>query len=200
MNKTELLNYLKKEGFSLNIINAFSSIKREDFIPKELKEFAYLDAPLPIAPGATISQPYTVAFMLELLELKENLKILEIGSGSGYVLALINKIFKSSKIYGIERLKELVLKSKKILKDNKNIKIVYGDGTNGLKEYALYDRIIISASTNKLSEDILNQLSDNGILVASFKQSIIKLKKQKGKFIKKEYPGFIFVPMKSGVE
>ena len=108
MNKQQLIQELKKEGFSDKILKAFETIKREDFIPEKFKEYAYENESLPIEEGATISQPYTIAFMLNLLELKDNQKILEIGSGSGYVLALINEISKNSEIYGIERIKGLV--------------------------------------------------------------------------------------------
>ena len=92
MNKTQLLNSLKQKGFSQQILNAFESVKREDFIPQELKSNAYEDIPLPIGKGQTISQPYTIAIMLSLLDLKKSQKVLEIGSGCGYVLALISKI------------------------------------------------------------------------------------------------------------
>src|SRR3989344_420412 len=145
MNKQELLELLKAEGFSYDILRAFSKIKREDFISEELKEYAYENEPLPIGEGSTISQPYTIAFMLELLELNninigsfkqdkmrsqvswgksrknDKIKVLEIGSGSGYVLALINELFALQKIdadiYGIEINKELIEKSIRILKD-----------------------------------------------------------------------------------
>ena len=90
--KNSLIEYLKSEKFDKKILNAFSIVKREDFLPEGLRDYAYIDQPLPIGDGVTISQPYTIAFMLSLLELKDNQKILEIGSGSGYVLGLINKI------------------------------------------------------------------------------------------------------------
>ena len=95
MDKDKLINYLKKH-FPDYIVNAFLKIKREEFIPKEFKEYAYLDKPIPLATGSTISQPYTVAFMLNILELdklkNDNTKVLEVGFGSGYVLAFIDEI------------------------------------------------------------------------------------------------------------
>lgn len=195
MNKSELINDLKNQGFSENIIKSFEKIKREDFIPKELKNFAYENQPLPLGIGTTISQPYTIAFMLDLLELKDNQKILEIGSGSGYVLALLNEISKNSEIYGIERIRELTKKSKKVLKKNKNIQIIYKNGSDGLKEKSPFDRILISASSDKIPENLFSQLKDNGILVCPVRNSIFQIKKQKGKTIKKEFPGFVFVPL-----
>lgn len=195
MNKKQLIEGLKAEGFGDDIINAFSKVKREDFIPIEFRESAYEDIPLPIGLGQTISQPYTIAFMLNLLELHDNLKILEIGSGSGYVLALINEISKNSKIFGVEIVKEISEKSKKVLKNYKNIKVVHGNGINGLKQKAPLDRILISASADEIPEHLYSQLKDNGILVCVVGNSIYQIKKLKGKIIKKEFPGFVFVPL-----
>lgn len=195
MDKKELIISLKKEGFSDKILKAFSKIKRERFLPKNLRKHAYEDTPLPIGGGATISQPYTIAFMLSLLELKDNLKILEIGSGSGYVLALINEISRNSKIYGIERIKILVENSGKIIK-SKNIKIIYGDGSKGLKKSAPFDRILISAACPNFPENLYDQLNEEGIIVASVKNSIFQIKKDKNKKIEiREFPGFVFVPL-----
>ncbi len=254
MNKTQLINELKSRGFSEFILKAFEKIKRENFIPENLKLFAYNNEPLSIANGATISQPYTIAFMLNLLELnelttnnerllsdinnyklvtdktnkqgsynwykkflpsknqklinnkikmldkREGLKILEIGSGSGYVLALINKILKSLKIkyyeiYGIERIKELAEGSKKIFEKNKKIIIIRKDGSKGLPEKKPFDRILISAAFEKVPEHLFGQLKENGVLVTPVRNSIFQFKKIKGKIKSKEFPGFIFVPV-----
>lgn len=198
MNKPQLLTHLEKQGFSDKILNAFEKIKRENFIDKNLKQHAYLDEPLPISHGQTISQPYTVAFMLNLLELKNNQKILEIGSGSGYVLALINEISKKSKIYGVERIEELVQKSSNVLKTKKNISIICEDGSKGLKKYAPYDRILISASAEKIPSHLYSQLKSNGIMVCPVKNSIFQIKRKKLRIEKKEFPGFVFVPLIGG--
>jgi len=197
MNKQQLIESLKKQGFSEKILRAFEKVKREDFVPGEFKESAYEDIPLPIGLGQTISQPYTIAFMLNLLELenKEKLKILEIGSGSGYALALINEISKNSEIYGVEIIKSLAESSKLRLKNNKNIKIINRNGSNGLKEYALYDRILTSASSEKIPEHLYSQLRESGIIVASVKSSIYQIKKTGLRIEKKEFPGFAFVPL-----
>jgi len=207
MNKVQLIEELEKDGFSKEILDAFRKVKREDFVPENLKEYAYENEPLSIGFGATISQPYTIAFMLNLLELdnlkkynlKEKPKILEVGSGSGYVLALISEILKDSEIYGVERIKILVERSKKNLKNYKNIKIFYGDGTKGLKEKSPFDRILVSASYDRIPKILLEQLKKNGILVMPVKNSIFQIKKNK-KIEKKEYPGFVFVPLIKGTE
>ena len=197
MNKKQLISYLREEGFSNEIISAFENIKRENFISEEYKKYAYQNEPLPIGLGQTISQPYTIAFMLGLLEIenKDNLKILEIGSGSGYVLALINEISKNSEIYGIERIKDLAESSKRVLKDKKNIEIFNSDGNKGLKEEAPFDRILISASADRMPENLYSQLKEDGIMVCVVGNSIYQIKRDKDKINKKEYPGFVFVPL-----
>jgi len=193
MNKKELISHLRKQGFSEAILKGFKKVKREDFIPKEYKKYAYCDGAVPIGCGATISQPYTIAFMLDLLELNKKLtKVLEIGSGSGYVLALLSKIV-DGKIYGVEIIKELAEKSKGVLRKNKKIKVINKSGFNGLPEYASFDRILISASAPN-EEAVLKlkeQLKENGIIVASVGNKIIKIKKVNDN-IEKFY-GFAFV-------
>ncbi len=195
MNKAELLEYLKSRGFSEKIINAFDKVKREDFILKNMKEYAYENMPLLIGHDQTISQPHTIAFMLNLLNPKEGQKILEIGSGSGYVLALMSEITNHSEIYGIEIIKELVDKSKKALSKYENITVINANGFNGLPDKAPFDRILISASASEIPEHLYYQLNDLGIIVASVKDSIFQIKKEKGKITKKEFPGFAFVPL-----
>lgn len=195
MNKKQLINSLKKQGFSENILNAFEKVKREDFVSKEFISSVYEDIPLPIGNGQTISQPYTIAFMLTLLELYDNQTILEVGSGSGYVLALINELSKNAKIYGIERIKELVENSKKALKNKKNIEIFNADGTKGLKEKDAFDRILVSASSKEIPQKLLEQLKYNGILVCVVKNSIVVVKKTYKENKIMEYPGFVFVPL-----
>jgi len=193
MQKQTLITYLKTEGFPKKITNAFSKIKRERFIPEKFKKLAYENRPLPIGNNQTISQPYTIAFMLNLLDLKNNQKILEVGSGSGYVLALINEISKNSKIYGIEIIEKLVKSSRKIL--SKNIKITLKDGNKGLKENSPFDRILVSASAKKIPKKLLKQLSNKGIIVCVVGNSIVKIRKKKNQIRKIEYLGFSFVPL-----
>ena len=163
MNKTQLLQYLKRRGFSKEILYAFSEVKRENFVPSELGYRAYDNNPLPIGEGQTISQPYTIGMMLSLLDLKKGQKILEVGSGCGYVLALISKITKE-KVFGIETIKELVEKSRKNLKGY-NIKVYNRDGSKGLEEEAPFDKIIISAACKEIPKTLISQLKNNGIIL-----------------------------------
>ena len=194
MNKKELLHSLKEKGFSQRIIKTFEHVERKKFIPESLEKYSYEDTALPLVEGSTISQPSTIAFMLELLELKGSSKetILEIGSGSGYVLALLSQLTKG-KIYGVEIIKSLVEQSKKILK-NKNIKIYNKDGSQGLPEQAPFDRILISAAANEIPKHLYSQLKEKGILVAPVKNSIYQIKKENNHFKEKEFYCFVFVP------
>ena len=201
LQKQILIESLKQRGFSEKILESFSKVKRENFVPKKAREYTYEDTALPIGNSQTISQPYTIAMMLSLLELKKGQKVLEIGSGCGYVLSLISEIIGAKgKIFGIEIIKELIEMSKKNLKEYRNVKIYNINGRFGLREKAPFDRILISAANNEISEPLIKQLKNNGVIVAPlgsrFEQSLIAFKKIKGKLkIKKEIPGFIFVPL-----
>jgi len=197
MNKQRILTMLRQQGFSEKIIKAFKNVKREDFIPQDFKLRTYEDTALPIGFGQTISQPYTIAFMFSLLNIKPKKKqrILEVGSGSGYVLALINEISKGSELYGIEFVKELAERSRKVLKDKKNIKIVWGDGSKGFPGKRGFDRILVSASANELPKRLVKQLKIGGIMVAPVRNSIVFLQRHKNKNKIKEFPGFRFVPL-----
>jgi len=200
MEKQALIEALRRQGISEEIVKAFEKVKRECFVPDRLIGYSYDDIALPIEEGSTISQPSTVAFMLDLLDLHQNQKILEIGSGSGYVLALINEIIKNGKIYGIEINKNLAVMSRKNLEKNSNIEIINRSGEQGLADLAPFDKIIISASCPdmRIPFNLLEQLSDPGILVCPVKQSIFQIKKANGKTEKKEFPGFAFVNMITG--
>lgn len=200
MNKTQLLQHLKRQDFPKKILDAFSKVKRENFIPEELKNRAYEDRALPIGKGQTISQPYTIATMLNLLDLKKAQKVLEIGSGCGYVLALISKIIgNKGKVYGVEIVKELAEKSKTNIKAYKNVKVYNKDGRKGLEEAAPFDRIIISAACGEIPKKILSQLKDKGLIVAPvgprYVQSLVAIQREKDDFkIKEKLSGFVFVP------
>jgi protein-L-isoaspartate(D-aspartate) O-methyltransferase len=198
MERDALVTNLRAKGYNEEIVGAFERVKREKFLPDNLVGFAYDDIALPIEAGSTISQPSTIAFMLNLLELNKGIKVLEIGSGSGYVLALIDEIIKEGEIFGIEIIPKLAIKSSGILADHKNIKIFNKDGNDGFPKFAPFDRLLISASCPdmRLPFNLTEQLKDDGILVAAVGQSIVQLKKQDGKTIQKEFPGFAFIPLR----
>jgi len=181
----------------------FKKIDRADFILPEYKNEAYEDYPLPIGYGGTISQPSTVAFMLDILEPRVGQKILDIGSGSGWTTALLAYIAgKKGHIYGVEIVPELVSFGRMNLQkyDLPQAEILQSRSERalGLPERAPFDRILVSASANKLPQELINQLSPKGIMVVPIKNSIWKIKKKKDETIeKKEYPGFIFVQLQT---
>lgn len=175
-------------------------IDRKDFVLSEDKEHAYENRPLSIGYGATISQPYTVNFMLNLLKLKKGQKILDIGSGSGWTTALIADLIGSKgQVFGTEIIPELVKFGKKNLEKYKfkNAKIFLTKKL-GLKKYAPFDRILVSACANNLPQELISQLKTNGLLVIPIKNSIWQIKKiSNNKLEKHEYPGFVFVPLQN---
>ncbi len=199
MNKSELLQSLKKQGFSEKIIQAFAKVPRENFIRDDLQKFAYEDIALPID-GETISQPSTIASMLSLLKIHENQKVMEIGSGCGYVLALISEIVgERGKVFGVEISRKLAEESGKILKSYKNILVFNKNGKYGLNEEAPFDRILISAALEKIPDMVLSQLKENGVIVAPIGDASMQVltsmrKHENNFFILERIPGFIFVP------
>jgi len=195
MKKEDLIKRLRNRNFPETIIKAFEKIDREKFVLEEYRYAAYEDIPLPIGYGATISQPYTIAFMLNHLKVDDKQKILEVGSGSGYVLALLSELSPNGKIFGIERIKELADSSKEKLKDYSNVKVICGDGSKGLSKEAPLERILVSAASDKIPKRLIEQLDLNGIMVIPIKNSIFVLTKTKEGNIVEEYPGFRFVPL-----
>jgi protein-L-isoaspartate(D-aspartate) O-methyltransferase len=185
--------------FTQRIIDAFEAVDRKYFVPEPFSEYTYVDAPLPIGNDQTISQPSTVAFMLELLEPKEGEKILDIGSGSGWTTALLCHIVgESGEVLGVERVERLAQQGKENLK-----KLGYGEhcridlAEEGLgRPGELFDRILVSASSDEIPEELFEQLLPGGILVIPVKNSIFRFKKFSQEHIsKEEYPGFRFVPL-----
>jgi len=201
MIKKEILaEKFRKMKIDEKIVSAFMKIKREDFVLDEYKDEAYEDIPLPILAGQTISQPTTVMLMLQALELKENDRVLEIGAGSGYNAALLGEICKKGKVVSIEFLEELADFAKKNIEKTKlkNVKIIRGDGTKGYLKEAPYTKIVCTAAVPEIPKEWVEQLEENGIIVApvgpQHSQRMIKLKKtKKGKEIA-DLGDFVFVP------
>ncbi|PIU79468.1 MAG: protein-L-isoaspartate O-methyltransferase [Candidatus Moranbacteria bacterium CG06_land_8_20_14_3_00_43_56] len=190
--------YLKTD----RIIDAFSKIRRVDFVPEDLESAAQANIPLPIGQGQTISQPLTVAFMLEKLEPLPGDKILDVGSGSGWTAVLLAHIVgEKGKVIGMERIKELCdfginNVSKYHLIEGGRVKIICADGTKGYVNEAPYDRILVSAAAREVPKELKKQLKVGGRLVIPVGSSIWVLEKISDKdFREKEYPGFAFVPL-----
>jgi len=181
------------------VLDAMRKIPRHLFVPGEFREAAYQDRPLPIGIGQTISQPYIVGLMTSLLELKQNDKVLEIGTGSGYQAAILSKLSRS--VVTIERLPEIASNAKEILLKLgiSNVKVVVGDGTLGYVDDAPYDGIIITAATPDIPAPLIDQLADMGRLVAPAGsrdlQQLVRIKKQGGRTSSENFGGVVFVPL-----
>lgn len=200
----ELIRHLKKTGVlkTKEIIDAFLNIDRKNFILNEYLDQAYNDYPLPIGYGQTISQPFTVAFMLELLQPQKGQIILDVGSGSGWTTSLLAEIVgEEGKVYGIEIIPEIFEFGKKnIAKYNflekGRVNVFLDDGSKGLAEKAPFDRILVSAAMQKeIPPNLINQLNDNGILVIPDNDGIWQVVKDKNKIKKNYFPGFVFVKL-----
>ncbi len=185
-----------------SIINAFKKIKRVDFLPKNLKNLAELNEALPIGYGQTMSQPMVVAFMLEQLEPEKGHKILDVGSGSGWTTALLAEIVgEKGKVIALELKPELKeFGEKNILKYNfiekGIIEFVCTDGSRGYQKEAPFDRILASASAQKIPSAWKRQLKIGGRIITPIKTSIwVFVKKAENDFEEIEYPGFVFVPL-----
>ncbi len=147
------------------VLEAMRKVPRELFLPRKLQEFAYEDAPLPIAAEQTISQPYIVAFMAEALQLKGGEKILEIGAGSGYAAAVLSEIVAD--VYTVERVGLLAENAARTLSElgYSNVHVLHGDGTKGWPEHAPYDAIVVAAGGPQVPESLKSQLKVGGRLV-----------------------------------
>ena len=173
--------------------------EQENFILQKYRADAYLDEPLPIGFGQTISQPTTVAIMTQAIEPDSGQKILEIGTGSGYQAAILSELVgPKGKVYTLERIKELALFAKKNLKDYKNVLAIHTDGTKGYAKAAPYDRIIVTAAASELPMAIFKQLKEKGIMVIPIEDHLFKITKQKGKPVMEDLGLFAFVPLVAG--
>jgi protein-L-isoaspartate(D-aspartate) O-methyltransferase len=180
------------------VLSALLKVERHRFVPEEYLNSAYFDQPLPIGEGQTISQPYIVALMTELLELKGNEKVLEIGTGSGYQAAILAELTKE--VYTIEIIESLASTAKKRLAElgYQNISVRAGDGYLGWPEAAPFDAIIITAAPDHIPKPLLDQLKEGGrmvVPVGTYSQELKKIVKQSGKIETTDIISVIFVPM-----
>mgnify|MGYP000698832417 FL=1 len=184
------------------VLEAIARVPRHLFMDSSFIQFAYKDQAFPIGAGQTISQPFTVAFQTQLLDVQPNEKVLEVGTGSGYQAAVLLEM--GAIVFTIERQRELFLKVQQLLPElGYHPKFFYGDGYKGLPTYGPFDKIIVTAGAPVLPEDLLQQLRVGGVLVApigpSEKQIMCKVtRKSEDEFEKEKHGTFVFVPMLKG--
>uniref|UniRef100_A0A7C4TE43 Protein-L-isoaspartate O-methyltransferase n=1 Tax=candidate division WOR-3 bacterium TaxID=2052148 RepID=A0A7C4TE43_UNCW3 len=181
------------------VIDAMRRVPRHLFVDKTYYHQAYGDYPLPIGSGQTISQPYMVAIMTELLELKGNETVLEIGTGSGYQTAILALLCE--RVFTVERISNLSLRARKILSELgfNNINFLVGDGSLGWSDFAPYNGIIVTAGAPDIPGPLIDQLAEKGRLVipigSEYFQTLNVIKKQKGSILRKELFECTFVPL-----
>jgi len=198
-----LVEQLKSRGYlkTPRVVEAFLTVPREAFIPREVRGEAYADHPLPIGFEQTISAPHMVAIMTEKLEVEPDSNILEVGAGSGYQAAILAELAGEGKVTSIERVSELAAHAGRVLADlgYDNAEVVAGDGTLGFPGGAPYDRIIVTAAAPRIPAALVEQLADGGILLAPvggrMMQDLKLLNKAKGKIIEESHGGCVFVPL-----
>jgi protein-L-isoaspartate(D-aspartate) O-methyltransferase len=168
------------------VLQAMMKVKRALFVPEKCKSMAYADMPLPIGHGQTISAPHMVAIMVQLLDLREGMKVLDIGTGSGYHAAVMAQLVGSTGyIYSVEIIPELVKMAGENLKvaGIENVTVIQGDGSLGLPEYAPYDRINVAASAPEVPKPLMDQLAKGGkmaVPVGSYYQELVLVTKEDG--------------------
>jgi protein-L-isoaspartate(D-aspartate) O-methyltransferase len=198
--KTMVENQIKDRGVSNEkVLDALMKVPRHKFVPAEYRSYAYDDTPLPIGYGQTISQPYIVAYMTEILNPKNTEKVLEIGTGSGYQAAILSILYKM--VYTVEIIEALGESAKKVFEEEgyNNIIVKIGDGYNGWKEYAPFDAIIVTCAPTEIPQPLEDQLAEGGKMIIpvgeGYGQSLYLLTKRNGKIHKTETLPVLFVPM-----
>ena len=201
--RKKLIDSIRSKGIdNEEVLEAMGRVPRHLFMDSSFINFSYTDKAFPISAGQTISQPYTVAYQTELLEVKKHLKILEIGTGSGYQTAVLLEL--GARVYTIERQRQLFIEAQKNLGPlNYKPIFFYGDGYEGLPAYQPFDRILVTAAATKIPQLLLNQLAVGGILVIPegdrYGQKMIRMVREtEDHFQRSEHGHFSFVPLLRG--
>ena len=201
--RQNLVQELKNKGITDSaVLEAIGTVPRHVFLDSSFLEFAYSDQAFPIGSGQTISQPFTVAMQSQLLNVSKGMKVLEIGTGSGYQACILAQM--GAEVFTIERQRNLYMKTKPFLAEFPyNIKTFLGDGNKGLPTFAPFDRVLITAAAPEIPQALVNQLKTGGIMVIPLndeadatKQRMLRLTKQPdGTMLREEFGDCRFVPM-----
>jgi protein-L-isoaspartate(D-aspartate) O-methyltransferase len=203
--RRDLVDSLVSSGYicTESVRGAFLAVPREEFVPEHLRDRAYVDTPLPIGHGQTISAPSMIAIMLEKLDLRPGQRVLEIGSGSGYNAVLLHEMVES-RVITVERLPEMVELAKSNIKATGyegRVEVIAGDGTIGYPDEEPYDRILVTAGAPKIPEPLVEQLDSGGILGIpvgrwqGFQDFVAVVKDEDGSTREVSYGGCAFVPL-----
>lgn len=203
--RRQLIDELRQKGIrDERVLGAMNTLPRHFFLDNAFEEWAYQDQPFPIAAGQTISQPYTVAYMTELLEARKRDKVLEIGTGSGYQAAILAML--GARVFSIERQKELYEAAKILLEQLgfSRIRLFFRDGYKGLPEFAPFDRIIVTAGAPYIPEPLKQQLKIGGILVIPVGEDVQTMfritRRSETEFEEEKKGSFRFVPFLGGTK
>ncbi len=204
--RNQLVQNISRKGINdEKVLAAIGEVPRHFFFDSAFEEHAYEDKPFPIGSGQTISQPFTVAFQTQLLDVQPAEKVLEIGTGSGYQAAVLAAM--RARVYTIERQKELFRFSQQIIAEMgyKRIQFFYGDGYKGKPAYSPYDKILITCGAPFIPQDLIDQLKPGGYLVAPVGEGRVQemkrlIKDKDGNITTESHGSFSFVPMLKGFE
>ncbi|MCQ5374987.1 MAG: protein-L-isoaspartate O-methyltransferase [Methanomassiliicoccales archaeon] len=203
--RKRMIRSLVEKGYLTkpDVIKAMEKVPRHLFVPEGIRRSAYIDTPLSIGEGQTISAPHMVAIMVEALDLRPGMKVLEVGGGSGYHAAVMGEIVRpDGHVYSVERIESLAERAKKNLKEagyDDIVTIVVGDGSKGLGEFAPFDRICVAAAAPGVPEPLKQQLADDGKLLipvgGRWYQDLILVERKQNKFLQTNLGGCVFVPL-----
>jgi protein-L-isoaspartate(D-aspartate) O-methyltransferase len=182
-------SYAGGKNISSKVQNAMRMIPRHNFVPHH----PYEDRPMPIGHGQTISQPFIVAYMTDMLDISPLHTVLEIGTGSGYQAAILSEV--ALKVYTVERIKALADQTKILLEHYSNVHMKTGNGYKGWKKNAPYDRIIVTAMPDYIPRSLVNQLKDGGKMIIPVQGILVLVTKTGETYTKKELIGVRFVPL-----
>lgn len=202
--RRQLTNKLRDKGITdQRVLEVIYSVPRHFFMPEDLQHVAYEDKAFPIGESQTISQPYTVAYQTQLLEVKSTDRVLEIGTGSAYQAVILAEL--AAEVFSIERQKKLFLRNKEFryLRMFNNLHLYYGDGYEGLAAHAPFDKIMITAAAPYVPQALIDQLQTGGMMVLPLgeehPQKMTRITKlQNDKLEKESFADFLFVPMLKG--
>ena len=200
-----LVDALLRRGVvsSARVESAFRKVPREEFVPERLRTNAYVDSPLPIDGGQTISAPHMVAIMAEALDLEDGMCVLEVGAGSGYHAAIVAEMVgPRGHVYTVERVESLAAFAAANLERtgySERVTVVCGDGSKGLLEHAPYERIFVACGAPDVPQPLVEQLSDGGKMLVPVGggsyQELIKVERRGERFLRKNLGGCVFVPL-----